>query len=88
MRSHDPNRRTNGRVRVHSSARLTPFERQLLELVADGLRRREIAEELNRAPQTISNSLTIAKDKLGARTLAEAASLVSHPQSDHRVKRA
>lgn len=56
---------------------LTAFERRALELFAAGLRRREIAQLLNRAPKTISNCLTAARDKLGARSLAEAAALIS-----------
>jgi len=60
----------------HDSDRITPFERRILRLVASGKHRVEIAEELRRSPQTISNVLTIAKDKLGARSIAEAAALV------------
>lgn len=58
-------------------AELTAFERRALELFASGMRRIEIAHVLNRAPKTISNNLTTAKDKLGARSLAEAAVLVT-----------
>ncbi|TMF20313.1 MAG: hypothetical protein E6I35_02210 [Chloroflexi bacterium] len=58
-------------------SRLTAFERRVLELFASGLARGEIARAVNRAPKTISNSLTVAKDKLGARSLAEAAVLLS-----------
>jgi DNA-binding NarL/FixJ family response regulator len=60
-----------------SYASLTAFERRVLELFASGLARGEIAQVLNRAPKTISNSLTAAKDKLGARSLAEAAVLLT-----------
>lgn len=56
---------------------LTAFERRALELFAGGMPRREIAHQLNRAPKTISNSLTAARDKLGARSLAEAAALIA-----------
>lgn len=56
---------------------LTAFERRTLELFASGLPRGEIARALNRAPKTISNSLTAAKEKLGARSLAEAAAVVA-----------
>jgi DNA-binding CsgD family transcriptional regulator len=58
-------------------ANLTAFERRALELFATGLPRREIAHALHRAPKTISNSLTMARDKLGARSLAEAAVLLT-----------
>jgi DNA-binding CsgD family transcriptional regulator len=44
------------------------------------MRRSEIAARLHRSPQTISNSLTIAKDKLGARTIAEAVALTRETQ--------
>jgi DNA-binding CsgD family transcriptional regulator len=54
---------------------LTASERRALELFASGMPRSEIAQVLNRAPKTISNSLTAARDKLGARSLAEAAAL-------------
>jgi DNA-binding CsgD family transcriptional regulator len=56
-------------------ADLTPFERTALRLFAMGMHRRDIATELRRAPKTISNSLTLAKEKLAARTLAEAVAL-------------
>ena len=64
-------------AREISGSNLTAFERRALELFAAGLQRREIAQELNRAPKTISNSLTAARDKLGARSLAEAAALIA-----------
>jgi len=54
---------------------LTALERRVLELFVAGSPRGEIALVLHRAPKTISNSLTAAKDKLGARSLAEAAVL-------------
>jgi DNA-binding NarL/FixJ family response regulator len=41
--------------------------------MASGLKRKEIARADNKSPQTVSNSMTVAKDKLGARSLAEAA---------------
>jgi DNA-binding CsgD family transcriptional regulator len=60
-----------------STGQLTAYERHILELLATGMRRGEIARHMHRSPQTVSNLMTRAKDKLGARTLAEAASLVS-----------
>ncbi|HKW73396.1 MAG TPA: helix-turn-helix transcriptional regulator [Candidatus Dormibacteraeota bacterium] len=56
---------------------LTPFEKNTMNLFASGLHRREIADRLRRSPKTISNSLTVAKEKLGARSLAEAAALIA-----------
>lgn len=58
-------------------AELTPYERNTLWLFASGMHRRDIAEQLRRTPKTISNCLTIAKEKLGARSLAEAAALLA-----------
>ena len=46
------------------------------------MRRGEIARKLQRSPQTISNLLTVAKDKLGARTVSEAVVLVSRRKRD------
>lgn len=57
---------------------LTASERRILELRISGLNNKEIAFLLRRSPQTISNSLTIAKEKLGARSLVEAAALVTN----------
>ena len=54
------------------SSDLTASERRILELRAAGLTRTDIARKLNRSPQTISNSLTLAKEKLGAGSLTEA----------------
>jgi len=56
---------------------LSPFERRLLQLKGAGLSRRQIAERVRRSPQTVSNSLTVAKDKIGARSLTEAAVLLA-----------
>jgi DNA-binding CsgD family transcriptional regulator len=69
-------------MRARSKSRLmttslTPFEARIFELRASGMSRREVAWILHRAPQTISNALTIAKEKLGATSLLEAALLVS-----------
>lgn len=63
-------RRTSGRDG------LTPFESRILQLLATGMTRNEIARQLGRSPQTISNALTVAKDKLGARSLIQAAVIV------------
>lgn len=52
--------------------RLTASEYRIMWLHARGLDRKQIARALGRSPQTISNSLTLAKEKLGARSLAEA----------------
>ena len=67
----DPNPRIHPRI-PRQSAYLTPFERRLLEFLAAGKNRREIAVNLKVSPQTVSHALTVAKEKLGARTIVEA----------------
>ena len=54
------------------SSDLTASERRILKLRAAGLTRTDIALLLHRSPQTISNSLTVAKEKLGAGSLTQA----------------
>ena len=64
---------------------LTASERRTLQLFATGLPRGEIARLLKRAPKTISNTLTAARDKLGARSLAEAAALIAVEVVSHTL---
>ena len=73
----DPIERAYARRDSGVAVNLTAFERRSLELFAAGLPRGEIAHLLKRAPKTISNCLTAARDKLGARSLAEAAVLIA-----------
>jgi two-component system response regulator DesR len=54
---------------------LTPLERRILEAYAGGACRAEIGERVGLSERTVGNYLTIAKEKLGARNLAHAASL-------------
>lgn len=63
---------------------LTPFETRILTLLATGASRYEIAAGVGRSPQTISNALTAAKQKLGARTLTHAAVLTTRRQLTER----
>lgn len=51
---------------------LTPFEHRVLEMLAAGMTRRQIAGALHIAPATVSHCMTCAKEKLGARTPIEA----------------
>lgn len=52
--------------------RLTPRERQVIELYARGLRRTEIARELGIKPDTVNGYAKRARWLLGARTIAQA----------------
>jgi DNA-binding CsgD family transcriptional regulator len=54
---------------------LTALERAVLEAYAAGADRLEIAQRVGLAPRTVGTYLTIAKEKLGARTLAHAATI-------------
>lgn len=49
----------------HRLESLSPVERRILELVADGLTNREIADELLIAPKTVKNSISSILMKLG-----------------------
>jgi DNA-binding CsgD family transcriptional regulator len=60
---------------------LTHSEFVALEYLAAGLTRGEIAARMRLSPHTVSHHLTIAKEKLGARSLVQAAAslvLLSH----------
>ncbi|TMD86733.1 MAG: helix-turn-helix transcriptional regulator [Chloroflexi bacterium] len=65
---------------------LTPFELQILELRRAGFNRIEIAQALCRSPQTVSNTLTRAKEKLGAGSLTHAAILAARRSNSDRRK--
>lgn len=54
---------------------LTAFETRIIGLLASGHDRQQIARALNRSPKTVSNILTVVRDKLGAMTLAQAVAL-------------
>jgi DNA-binding CsgD family transcriptional regulator len=65
---------------------LSLTERQSLEAFSEGLSRIEISGELGLSVRTVGHSLTIAKEKLGGRSLAHAAVILgllklSCPQS-------
>ncbi len=56
---------------------LTTRERQVLLAYAEGCGRREISSRFQISPNTVSHALTLAKEKLGARSIPQAAVLFS-----------
>ena len=54
-------------------ARLSPQERQVLVLIADGLTNRQIAERLYLAEKTVKNYVTSVLSKMGMARRTEAA---------------
>ena len=62
-------------------AGLTPMERQVVDLVAEGLRNSDIAARLFVAPSTIKTHLAHAFTKLGVSNRAELATLVTRRHS-------
>jgi predicted ATPase/class 3 adenylate cyclase/DNA-binding CsgD family transcriptional regulator len=65
-------------------AGLTPMERQVVDLLAGGLRNAEIAERLFIAPSTVKTHLAHAFAKLGVSTRAELAVLAAARQTTAR----
>ena len=59
---------------------LTTAEREVLQLVAEGLDNRAIAERLQKSEKTVRNQVSIIFDKLGVRTRAEAIVKARSPQ--------
>lgn len=62
-------------------ASLTPMERQVVDLAADGLRNTEIATRLFIAPSTVKTHLAHVFAKLGVSTRAEMAALAARRQT-------
>jgi DNA-binding NarL/FixJ family response regulator len=62
---------------------LSVTEEQVLNAFADGLRRGQIARSLNISERTVGHALTVAKEKLSARSLAHAAVIYRSSQPAH-----
>lgn len=58
------------------SGALTPFEHRIMRLLATGLTRAEVASTLRVSTESVSHSLTCAKEKVGARTPIEAVAVL------------
>jgi PAS domain S-box-containing protein len=59
-------------VRFRPDPRLTPRQREILDLIASGLSTAEVARELTLSPETVRNHLRNAFGELGAHTRVEA----------------
>lgn len=57
---------------ANSEAALTPAEREVLKLVAQGLDNGAIAQQLDKSEKTVRNQVSSIFDKLGVRTRAQA----------------
>ena len=64
---------------------LTPREREVLDLVAQGLTTPRIANELGIRPSTVRTHVEHAREKLGARTRAEAVARCNKLVDTHSV---
>jgi pimeloyl-ACP methyl ester carboxylesterase/DNA-binding CsgD family transcriptional regulator len=67
-------------VDIAEQRALTTAEREVLQLVAEGLDNRAIAERLLKSEKTVRNQVSIIFDKLGVRTRAEAIVKARNPQ--------
>jgi DNA-binding NarL/FixJ family response regulator len=62
---------------AHRVARLSPREREVMDLLADGLQGPDIAERLFLSLETVRTHVRNAVTKLGARTRVQAAAMVA-----------
>ena len=65
---------------------LTTYETRIMDDIVAGMTQREIAEKQNRAHQTIESHISHVKDKLGARTTAQAAVIYARGQTNPTVR--
>lgn len=68
--------------------RLTTREREVLQLLAEGLQHREIAERLAISPRTVEVYKARMMDKLGCRTLADVVRIGSEARFEEPVPKA
>jgi DNA-binding CsgD family transcriptional regulator len=86
-------------VRLERAPRVTPRQREILELIASGLSTTEVARELTLSRETVRNHLRNASRELRAHTRVEAiaaaqrlgllaAPVLGPPSADARVRTA
>src|SRR3990167_9165167 len=69
----DPGERRRGPIMKRDPLALTPREKEILELVSQGMADKEIAAKLFIAPVTVGNHLQNIREKLGVRSRGLAA---------------
>ena len=74
----------NGPAEDDKVASLTPQERRILDLLADGLTNRQIAAELNLAEKTVKNYVSNLLTKMGMQRRTEAAVYAARLEERHR----
>ena len=75
----------NGPAEDDKVASLTPQERRILDLLADGLTNRQIAAELNLAEKTVKNYVSNLLTKMGMQRRTEAAVYAARAAERRRV---
>ncbi|MDQ6713086.1 MAG: LuxR C-terminal-related transcriptional regulator [Candidatus Dormibacteraeota bacterium] len=63
--------------RLLDARRLTILERQVLLAYSEGFSRCQIAARVHKSPRRVTHCLTVAKEKLGAASLAQAAVMLA-----------
>ena len=74
-----------GKVRLIESVRMTKREREVIELIAEGLSNKEIAQQLNIATYTVKSHVHNILDKLALHTRLQVASY-AHAQGDSKTQ--
>ena len=72
-----------GRSRLKISVRMTKRERQVIELVADGMTNKEIAQNLHLAPSTVKSHIHNILEKLALRSMVQISNY-AHTSGDFR----
>ncbi|HXA29447.1 MAG TPA: response regulator transcription factor [Candidatus Angelobacter sp.] len=70
-------------IEIAGPEHLTPQERRILELVAEGLTNRQIGERVNLAEKTVKNYVSSVLAKLGLSRRTEAAVYVVRQRTEH-----
>lgn len=72
-----------GRTAVSADAHLTPREREVVELIGDGLSNKAIARGLGLSPHTVKSHVRNIMDKLALHTRLQIAAFLHATEEDH-----